>query len=418
MKLEIQSISNLGHGVAFNNQGKKIFVPKAVPGDIIDARTIQEKGKYCVAEIATIITPSKHRKIPECKYFSICGGCLLQHLENSFYIEFKQKNIKESLARSGISVDKEVGFLDIGKEERRRIYLHVDKKNNLGLYKENSNDLVAIDSCLVVTNKINSVISKLQNLLKLIPHGLIKDISICEFDNIIDIVLKLRNGVNITPLKSLLVEFSRENRVNISYKNNKEIIDVNICRIPQLMIGEALIDVSSEIFMQATKKGQDAIISIILDFIKTHNITKVVDLFSGVGTYSFAMSKIKNITHITAIEAISTMVDIIESNSKKVKLGNKVVAKIKDLHSNPIKLDELNIYDLAIVNPPRNGAKAQIKQLIKSNIKNVIMVSCSANSFVQDSKILVENGFKIENITLIDQFYYTSHIELVAIFTK
>ena len=84
----------------------------------------------------------------------------------------------------------------------------------------------------------------------------------------------------------------------------------------------------------------------------------------------------------------------------------------------PLQEKELKKYDFVIINPPRNGAKAQILELIKSEIKNIIMISCDLNSFAKDTKILVENGFVLEKLSAIDQFYYTTHIELVATFTK
>ncbi len=112
------------------------------------------------------------------------------------------------------------------------------------------------------------------------------------------------------------------------------------------------------------------------------------------------------------------MVNIVNINAKKNNLSHKIAAKSRDLAKNPLKNTEFENIDLVLINPPRSGARQQIEEISSSSIKNIIVISCDMKSFCQDAKILVENGFNIDKITIIDQFYYTSHIEIVTIFKK
>lgn len=418
MELEISGISNLGHGIAFDEEGNKIFIPKTVTNDIIEAENVKKSNKFTLGKIVNIIEASEYRRKPECKYFDDCGGCTLQHLKDNFYQEFKQNNILHTLIKSGFEYKEKIEFIAIGSHSRRRVNFHVNQKNDLGFFKENSNDLVKIDDCLVLNKEIAVLIPKLQNLLRTIPSNIIKDISICAFDNLVDVVFKLREGSKPKEMKAVLAEFSNREKINVSYRKGTEITALHSNLLPQLNLGEVTINVPSEAFIQATKKGQDAIITKIIEVINNKPINNVIDLYCGIGTYSFAISHLKNITKITAIEGEEFMVDNVNQNSRENNLEKKIQAKNRDLVRDPLKTHELNNYDLAIVNPPRNGARSQIKHLVNSEIENIIMVSCNLNSFIQDSKILVQNGFKLNSVTVIDQFYYTAHIEIVAIFTR
>ena len=101
MKLEISKISNLGHGVAVDTNGKKIFIPKTVTGDIVEAKLVKENSKLKLGEVVEVIKESKYRQKAECEYFNDCGGCTLQHLKKEFYQEFKRNNIIELLTKRG-----------------------------------------------------------------------------------------------------------------------------------------------------------------------------------------------------------------------------------------------------------------------------------------------------------------------------
>jgi 23S rRNA (uracil1939-C5)-methyltransferase len=112
------------------------------------------------------------------------------------------------------------------------------------------------------------------------------------------------------------------------------------------------------------------------------------------------------------------MVTLINKNAVSHNLSNKIKAYKKDLVTHPLNIDELNKFDLAIINPPRAGAQNQIKKIADSKLKNLIMVSCNPISFAVDAKILIESGFKIDSISAIDQFYSSANFEIIANFIR
>ena len=143
---------------------------------------------------------------------------------------------------------------------------------------------------------------------------------------------------------------------------------------------------------------------------------RVADIYAGFGAYSFAVSHL--VKKITAFEGDEKMVDLINKNAAANNLANKISAECHDLFLNPIRAKELKNFDLVIINPPRNGAAPQVLEISKSVVKNLIYVSCNPQSFAHDAKILIDAGFQIKNLTALDQFYSTKHLELIAIFQK
>lgn len=415
--LTIQNISNLGQGFAFDDKVKsKIFISKTAPNDVIKAKLVKETSKFSSADLIEIIKESEFRKPAPCDYFSICGGCSLQHLKDDFYQTFKQKTVKELFSRENLPHD-EIKWRWIKDHSRRRVNFQINIDNELGFFAENSRNLAKISNCLMLEPELSALIPALQDILSNLPFGTITQISATKFDNGIGVTLHSEKLNLNEELTTKLLALSKNNGVISLAKSGQ---DNNVSLIyqitpPQLFFDEIKIDLPHSIFLQATKAGQDAIIKIIADFIKTTPIKKIIDLYCGVGIYSFALH---NSGEIDAFEGSKIMVKSINRNAAKNNLSHKIKATCQDLVKQPVKAEELKNYDLAIINPPRNGAKAQIEILAKSAVKNIIMVSCNPNSFVEDAKILVANGYKVNSINAIDQFYYNHHLELVAIFNK
>ncbi len=358
----------------------------------------------------------KYKKIPKCEYFDRCGGCSLQDLDDEFYVNFKKENIVKILQNHHILLKNQPEFVEIGENSRRRASFQVTNDNNLGFFAKKSNNLVKIKHCLMLEKDLENLIQPLQNLLRKLPFKLVSSISVCSYDNIVDVILNLQKDDISLEISELLSEFVRGRSINLSYKFGKNIMPIYLNSSPQLDLGNIKINLPSNVFLQATKKGQKLIVERIIDFARGKNIKNAADFYSGAGVYGFSL--LDFVEKIDCFEGDEKMINSINNNAKKQVLTHKITGVGRDLVRSPLQEKELKKYDFVIINPPRNGAKAQILELIKSEIKNIIMISCDLNSFAKDTKILVENGFVLEKLSAIDQFYYTTHIELVATFTK
>ena len=166
-------------------------------------------------------------------------------------------------------------------------------------------------------------------------------------------------------------------------------------------------------FLQATSLGEDTLVNLVMGHLgKSRN---VLDLFCGVGPFALNIAKKSKVHAIDSDKkAVGALAETIR-NSGGLK---PIQTEARDLFKMPLTFIELADYDCVVFDPPRAGAEAQCRQLAKSKVRNVIAVACDAQSFARDAKILMEGGYRLTKVTPVDQFKYSTHVEIVAHFTR
>lgn len=345
-----------------------------------------------------------------CPYFTKCGGCDHLDLNQDDY-----RNLKQQLL---IKDHPDANWLWATPNSRRRITLQISNKNIIGYFAKKSREIIEIESCFTAEEEVSSLILPLKNFLKTQSQNLFSQATITLFDNGIDLILDSRKELSFLQSRKLL-NFATLQNINVSCRTKGELTPICLVRKNQIFFPKLKIALDSDVFIQATRFGLENIYRILRNFlIENKDVKRVTDIYSGFGAYCFAIQDLA--TSIFAFEGDKKMADVINKNASENFLANKIKAKSCDLFSNPVhhrELTRLNL-DLAIINPPRNGASPQIIELSKSSVKNVIYISCSPRSFDRDARILLDAGFEITQITALDQFYATKHLELVAIFQK
>lgn len=410
MQLEIEKLNLNGDGYGFVN-GKKVIIPKTAVGDILSYKIVKENKDYILGKIEKIIYPSKDRlKTIDCGIYEKCGGCNLLHLTETAYINFKKSIIENTLKKSGYDIN--YNLISMGFFTRRRVIFKVHN-SKIGFFEKSSNNLVEVKYCPLINQDINKIIPLLEDISKKIN---MEEISITKYDNGLGIMFTLKKNLTLDDdriLRSFI--HSSDKIILISYKINNEEPSLYFQKYaPVIKFNNNItVELESDIFLQATKEGQDAITNIVVNHLK--NCKNVLDLYCGIGTYSFPLSQY---TKVHSIEGSQRMIDILSRNIKNNSLSNKITAECKNLVNSPLLKDELNKYDGLVINPPRNGALAQCKHITKSSIKNIVMVSCNPQTFSIDAEELRKAGYKMTSLTGIDQFFRTSHLEIVATLEK
>jgi 23S rRNA (uracil1939-C5)-methyltransferase len=347
-----------------------------------------------------------------CPYFTKCGGCDFLNLEEEDYRQLKQK----SLGLDSFYLVLKPEWISIGPKSRRKITLQIGSKNEVGFFSAKSNIIVEIEKCFVAEEKISDLILPLKNFLKSQQQHFFIQIAITLFDNGLDLVFDVKKEPAFVQMQKLL-NFARENDFNLSYRLKNHITPIFLARKNQIFYPDFKINLDSEIFIQATKSGLAKIIETIRNFLAANkNIRNVADIYAGFGAYSFAIQDL--VKTILAVEGSKKMVDLIIKNAAANDLSNKIRAKICDLFLTPLTQKSLNQLDLVIINPPRNSKSAQIIEIAKSTLQNVIYISCNPKSFKRDCKILIDSGFRVTKIAILDQFYATRHVEIISILQK
>ena len=143
--------------------------------------------------------------------------------------------------------------------------------------------------------------------------------------------------------------------------------------------------------------------------------SKLVDLFSGCGAFSipFAIR-----TEVHAVEGDAALLAALTKGWKAVGGLARITTEMRDLFRRPLLAEELNAYPAAIIDPPRAGAKAQMEQLAVSTIPVIASLSCDAGSFARDARTLIDGGYTLSWAQPVDQFRWSSHVEIATKFSK
>lgn len=335
------------------------------------------------------------RQEPPCEYFGPgrdkCGGCALQHLNLEAYQHYKASRLKE--ASTPLIAAQGTG--------RRRVEFKV-QDGMLGFYAAESHQVIQIDHCLVLEPALSAEIPHLSILAKQMP---ITAIALCLSDSGIDAIFTAKE-------QGILQAFAGErNYARVSIKHEKNIKVLANVRPVIATFGEVEVELPPGAFLQATKAGQIAITAEVLQGLK--GARKIIDLFSGIGTYSFPLSET---AEVRAYEGSTEMIGAL--NEAAMKYQKQIKGFVQDLEARPLPPDQLNWADGIVINPPRNGAGPLSKQIALSHVKKMVMVSCNPASFERDKKILEKGGYQMIRAVPIDQFHYTPHLEIVAVFTK
>jgi 23S rRNA (uracil1939-C5)-methyltransferase len=182
---------------------------------------------------------------------------------------------------------------------------------------------------------------------------------------------------------------------------------------PQIMFDGVTVTPPPHAFLQATREGERAMQSCVL--VLTEGAKTIADLFAGIGTLSLPLARRAK---IHAVEQDSEALAALWEAARKASGLKPVTTEKRDLFKTPLTVGELSRFDAVVLDPPRAGAEAQVRQLADAKVPCVAYVSCDPSSFARDAAILAKAGFRIGEITPIDQFLYSDHIELVGGFTR
>ena len=329
-------------------------------------------------------------EILNCPFFGKCGGCVFEDLDET-YTHKKETALKEALAHKAIDIIPEP-LIRIPKESRRRATFAF-ANGHFGFNEMQSHRIVDISSCAVLTPQLSTFIPSLRTFMKNFKTKGDVFVLMTEFGADIKIDENKKTPTSLDLLEKISA-FCQENTVARFVLNNEPIYQATQLPFP------------SGAFMQPSLEGEKALQKLVLESVGDGS--KVVDLFCGLGTFTKPLAAAGKKT-----EGYDSASDSIETLKK-----SGIQAFSRDLFRNPLTPEELNRFDVAVLDPARAGAFEQCEMLAQSDISKIVMVSCHIGTFCRDARILINAGFKLDKLTPVDQFVATRHLEVVAVFCK
>jgi 23S rRNA (uracil1939-C5)-methyltransferase len=391
----IESLGHKGEGIA-HVDGKRVFVPFALPGEKGIIAVEGERGT-----LVDLLSPSPNRANPFCPHFGICGGCQLQHMDAASYEAFKIGLVENPLRQAGLDV-KVSRFIRAHGEGRRRATLHA-RKDRAGYMRLKSHDLLDLDACPILVPALNRAPDIARALGAAIGEC---DLAFTATNTGIDVgIRKAPKHVRAEKLVPLANQL-RLARLAI----DREMVLLR--QQPTISMGRAEVDLPIGSFLQATAEAEQVLADYVLTAVG--KAKSVADLFCGIGPFALRLAEKASVYAADSDKVGTLALDKAARHAKGLKTIN---TRARDLFRDPLTRFELD-FDCVVLDPPRAGAQAQIQEIAVSKLRHVVMVACDPHSFARDAATLMKAGFSVADLVAVDQFAWSSHIEMAATFRR
>lgn len=417
--LEIREIGARGDGLA-EHDGRRVYVPLTVAGDRVRAALGEPRGDGVAATLLEVTEPGPDRAAPPCRHFGTCGGCALQHVGDQAYGAWKRAQVSSALARAGLAGAEVAPTVRTPAASRRRATFAATRRGSrcvLGFNERSSHRISAVTGCLVVEPAILELLAPLEALAcAILQDGESADISVAVLDGGIDLVLTgcPEPGLDARERMAAFAETHDIGRLSWRRSGAAPAEPVAARRALHARFGGVAVPVEPGAFLQASAAGEAALVEAVLAGVGA--AARVADLFAGLGTFSFPIAS--RPVPGTAAHAVEGDASAHAALGAAGRGRAGVTAERRDLFADPLSADELSRFDAVIFDPPRAGARAQSVQLAESAVPTVVGVSCNPATFARDARTLVDGGYRLERVTPIDQFLWSSHVELVGVFRR
>jgi 23S rRNA (uracil1939-C5)-methyltransferase len=391
----ITALGQRGEGIA-ELDGRRVFVPFTAPGDAAEISVTGERGT-----LVSLTTPSPDRVTPFCPHFGACGGCQLQHLAPGPYAAFKRGLVETALGRAGLATP--VGALvDARGQGRRRITLHA-RRMGAGFMGFHSHHLENLDRCPITVPALAAAPDIARAVHAAIGDA---DVSVTATLTGLDVAIRPERKARPERLLPLLAAFGLA-RLSLADE------PILVAQAPVLKMGMALVEPPPGGFLQATVAAEEELSRQVMAALS--EATMVADLFCGVGPFTLRLAVRAK---VYAADSNGPGIAALGLAHRKTSGLKAVTAARRDLFRDPLTALELNRFDGIVFDPPRAGAEAQAKEIARSKVATVVAVSCEPKTFARDARLLVEGGYRLETVTPVDQFAYSTHVEAVGVFRR
>lgn len=407
--LHITDIGAGGDGIARDANGAAVFVPFTVTGDLVKAEISAGDG-VLRGVVQRIEKESPERQKPPCRHFGICGGCALQHVKDTAYRIFKTRQVTEILEKAGLSVpDFETVFIPHATRRRANFASRVVKgKTIIGFHERKSGNIRDIPDCLLITENVRRVMEALRPfMLDIAGEGPKMDILIQCVEGQCEIGLtgKIKEGWEAQQALSDAMATTKAARISLRARDY-EPYETLLEAMPVLKrFGSLTVRLTPGAFLQPSAEGEQVLTQCVRDGVA--DAKHVSDLFCGCGTFTGIFPEGRE---VWAADAEKGAIQSLQ------RAG--VIAFERNLFKEPYKAEELQDRDCVILDPPRAGASAQVQELAGSGVPKIVYVSCNLQSFARDAMSLSEGGYRLNKLTLVDQFIWSAHTEVVGVFVK
>jgi len=403
MQVTIERLGLHGDGIA---QGP-VYVPRGLPGEIVEG--VVDGSRM---DAPRIVTPSVERVRPRCAHYKACGGCALQHASDSFVSGWKMEVVRAALAARDIEAIP-AGIETSPPRSRRRAVFSARRTKAgplIGFHAPRSDAITRVPGCELLHPDLIAAIPALEALVETgasrkATLRLTVSLSLAGPD------VSISGGKPLDRvLASDLARIADEaGLARLTWDHET----VALIAAPAQAFGKAVVTPPPGAFLQATAEGEVALLRETRRAVEP--ASRVLDLFAGCGTFALPLAEA---AEVHAVEGDAGMLAALDAGWRGASGLKRVTTEARDLFRRPLLADELNRFDAIVIDPPRAGAEAQMTEIARSNVGRIASVSCNPVTFARDSGLLLDAGYRLDRLVVVDQFRWSSHVEIAAGFSR
>ncbi|MDM4095199.1 23S rRNA (uracil(1939)-C(5))-methyltransferase RlmD [Klebsiella oxytoca] len=409
----VNDLDPFGQGVA-RHQGKALFVSGLLPQEQAEVVLVEDKKQYARAQVKRRLSDSPQRQAPRCPHFGICGGCQQQHAS----VELQQQSKRAALARlMKREVDDIIAASPWGYRRRARLSLNYQPKTQqlqIGFRKANSSEIVDVVQCPVLVPTLGALLPAVRECLSGLQslHQL-GHVELVQADNGPLMVLRHTAALPAAD-KEKLERFSQSHGLSLYLAPQSEILEQIRGEAPWYTSDGLRLVFSPRDFIQVNDGVNQLMVHTALEWLDIQPQDRVLDLFCGMGNFTLPLAK--RAAQVVGVEGVPALVAKGQENAALNALHN-----VTFFHEN---LEEdvtrqawaKHGFDKVLLDPARAGAAGVMLHIIKLAPRRVVYVSCNPATLARDSDVLLQAGYTIQRLAMLDMFPHTGHLESMVLF--
>ncbi|MFT3742380.1 MAG: 23S rRNA (uracil(1939)-C(5))-methyltransferase RlmD [Gammaproteobacteria bacterium] len=421
---QVTGLSHEGRGIASVN-GKVTFLRGGLPGEQVEFQYLKRRSQFDEGEVVNVIEPAPQRTTPVCPHFEICGGCSLQHLSPEAQIALKQTLLLEQLAHLNIQAEHILPPLTsptVGYRYRARLgvkYVKAKNKVLVGFRETNGRYIADIDSCAILHPAVGQKIPQLK--------ALIQNLSI--YDQIPQIEVAMGETSHSLIFRHLQ-PFSEEDLTQLTTFATQHAFELYLQPDGLSSIHRFYPKTSSQLhytlaglqlyfhpthFTQINPAINQLMVARAIALLEPTSQDRILDLFCGLGNFTLPLAK--HCHQIIGVEGAENLVKQALYNAQANQIDNAqfYAADLnQDVAQQPWAQQG---FDKILLDPPRTGAGPILQHIVPLRAHKILYVSCNPATLTRDSQLLIQAGYRLHTLCVMDMFPHTQHVESMALFT-
>ena len=441
IKLNIEAITSEGSAVG-HYKGIAVFVRGGVPGDEVTVHIIKTSKRYCIGIIKEIITPSSSRIECDCPVAEKCGGCSFRNMTYEEELKYKKSRVEDAVKRIAhldVPVKEVIGADSVNHYRNKAQYPVVIENGKLsaGFYAYKSHRIIPCESCLLQPEEFSDCLNAFSKWVKLsgvtsydekTGTGLLRHIYLRKAVGTGEIMAcAVINGNELPDADALIGELTKLPSVksvcvNINKDNSNVILGEKTktlwgsAALTDILLGKSF-EISPNSFYQVNHGQCEKLYSKAAEYAALTGNETVVDIYCGAGTIGLSLAD--KAKRLFGIEIVPQAIENAKRNAEVNGIYNAEFF-CGDAFDGARELERRGLKpNVIILDPPRKGCQKELLELVsKMSPKRIVYVSCDSATLARDLEILNSLGYSANEITPVDMFPRTPHVEAVCLLCR